>query len=213
MTINITNKQLTIGAVCIGIAIIAIILMGTLKKTVYLKRAKECHETVFQLNYMASLLSAELHDTWSEYILDDKVYFDSSDGKFYKSSWSAPSSAEWCSSFSEAIEKKSDYYEDKGVEASLDSLYSVAKKIITKMTPAPQKYSSVHADITNLFHTSEAMYNCATSPEGNLRSYTESINSLSADFKKQNSQVDIEIGEIDEEKLSQMKLEILLKFL
>lgn len=57
------------------------------------------------------------------------------------------------------------------------------------------------------------MYNCASSPEGNLRSYTEQINLLSSDYKKQESQVDIEIGELKEEEYEDFELEILFKFL
>lgn len=81
------------------------------------------------------------------------------------------------------------------------------------MTPAPKKYSEIHAHMVDLFHTAEAMYNCATSPEGSLKSYTEAINSLSADYKKQKSQVDIEIGELDEKELGEQQLSLLLKFL
>ena len=81
------------------------------------------------------------------------------------------------------------------------------------MTPAPKKYAEIHSHINDLFHTAEAMYNCAISPEGSLRSYTDAINSLSADYKKQKSQVDIEIGEVDEKELLEQQLYLLFKFM
>lgn len=215
MTINIEKKHILIGATVIGIVLLAFFGIRAMKNSAYMKQAKECQMDITLLYYGSSILSSELHDVWSDYIMEDKKYINPSTGKFYKSKWDAPSSAytEYCYNFSEAISKEADYYEGKGVNHILDSLYSAAKTTITKMTPSPKKYSEIHSHIVDLFHTAEAMYNCATSPEGSLKSYTEAINSLSADYKKQKSQVDIEIGELDEKELGEQQLSLLLKFL
>ena len=214
MTINIGKKQLTIGIIVLLVALLAVLGIGALKNASYMKKAKQCQKDIHQLNYMSSLLCSELHDVWSDYILEDKEYVDRSTGKFYKYSWGGPEGATLvhCSNFSRAIEAEAEYYEGKGINKTLDSLYSSVKALMTKMTPAPKKYAAIHSNINALFHTAEAMYNCATSPEGSLRSYTETINSLSADYKRQSSQVDIEIGELDEDEMSDKELELLLKF-
>lgn len=81
------------------------------------------------------------------------------------------------------------------------------------MTPSPQKYETIHKDISELFHTAEEMYYCAVSPEGNLRSYTAQINQLSVDYKRQSSNIDIQIGEIDSDKKSDFESKALIKFL
>lgn len=215
MTINIEKKQLLIGTIIIGIALLAILGIRTMKNSVYMKHAKECQKDITLLYYASSLLSAELHDTWSDYIMKDKTYMDKRTGKFYESRWDAPTGTEiqYCYNFSEAIAEKASLYERKGINTTIDSLYSSAKTIMTKMTPAPKKYAEIHLHINDLFHTAEAMYNCAVSPEGSLKSYTDAINLLSADYKRQKSQVDIEIGEIDEKELSEQQLYLLLKFL
>lgn len=215
MTINITKKQLTIAAAIVAAIIIAIVGVSMIKNASYMKHAKHCQKDIHQLEYMSALLSSELHDAWSEYIFDDKEYIDKNTGKFYKRHWDMPTGAdyEYCSNFSEAVNEKSKYYSGKGIQSTLDSLYSNIKTEISKMTPPPSKYSSVHPDIINLFHTAEGMYNCAIDPSGNLTSYTTSINSLSADFKKYESQVDILIGELDEEYKDDIEFDSLMKFL
>lgn len=215
MTINIEKKHLLIGVAALGVVLLGVLGLGAVKNATYMKRAKNCQKDIHFLYYASSLLSAELHDVWSEYIREDRKYVDRNTGKFYKNSWSAPSGADihYCSSFSVAISEKSDYYENKGINDYIDSLYTSVKGLMTKMTPAPKKYSEIHADINTLFHTAEAMYNCATSPEGSLVSYTSELNTLSSDYKKQSSQVDIEIGELPEEVTHDEELKILLKFL
>lgn len=170
---------------------------------------------VHQLFYMSSLLGSEVHSTWSEYIFDDKEYIDRNTRKFYSSSYNMPDSAdtEYCSDFSEAIFEKFQYYRNKGVHNTLNSLYNATKTLLQKITPSPQKYVSIHKDISELFHTAEAMYYCAVLPEGNLRSYSTQINQLSADYKKQSSNIDIQIGEIESNKKSNLEYNALIKFL
>ncbi len=215
MTINIEKKHLLIGVVALGIVLLGMLGLGAAKNATYMKRAKNCQKDIHFLYYASSLLSSELHDVWSEYIREDREYVDRNTGKFYNNSWSAPSGADmhYCSSFSVAISEKSDYYESKGVNNYIDSLYTSVKGLMTKMTPAPKKYSEIHANINALFHTAEAMYNCAVSPEGSLVSYTSELNTLSSDYKKQSSQVDIEIGELDEKELREKEYEVLMLFL
>lgn len=215
MTINIEKKHIFASAVILGVLILAILGVGLVKNSTYMKRAKHCQKDIHNLYYVSSLMASELHDVWSDYIFEDKEYIDRNTGKFYKSPWNAPDSADvhYCSNFSCAITEKSDYYGKQGVNDIIDSLYASVKQLMTKMTPAPKKYSEIHSSINALFHTTEAMYNCASSPEGNLRSYTEQINLLSSDYKKQASQVDIEIGELKEEEYEDFELEILFKFL
>lgn len=215
MTINIEKKHIVVGAIIVGVIIAAIIGAGAIKNAAYMKRAKNCQREIHNLYYVSSLMASELHDVWSDYIFEDKEYIDRNTGRFYKYTWNAPDSADvhYCSNFSRAIAEKSDYYEKQGLNDIMDSLYTSVKQLMTKMTPAPKKYSEIHSSINALFHTTEAMYNCASSPEGNLRSYTEQINSLSADYKKQESQVDIEIGELKKEEYKDFELEVLLKLL
>ena len=213
MTINIEKKHLVIGAIVLGVIILGIVCGGMIKNSTYMKRAKHCQQDVQLLYRTSSLLAAQLHDVWSDYIREDKKYIDRTTGKFYKWRYDTKIDLYYCSSFSEAISEEQEYYENKGVNDALDSLYASAKKTITKMTPAPKKYSSIHSSIVDLFHTAEAMYNCASSPEGSLVSYTDMINTLSADFKKQSSQVDIEIGELDKQVVLEQELAVLKKFL
>lgn len=215
MTINIEKKHLVIGAITLGVILLAIFGSGAAKNAAYMKRAKNCQKDIHLLYYTSSLLSSELHDVWSDYIREDKEYIDRNTGKFYKSRWSAPDDADmhYCSSFSNAIAEEAEYYDKKGINDYLDSLYNSVKGLMTKMTPAPKKYSEIHSNINALFHTAEAMYNCASSPEGSLLSYTQELNSLSSDYKKQSSQVDIEIGELSEEEIDDAELKVLLKFL
>lgn len=202
MTINIEKKHLVIVAIALGVVLLATLGLGASKNSTYMKRAKNCQKDVTMLYYSSSLLSAAIHDVWAEYIRDDKKYFDESTGKFYKNRWDL----DYCSNFSEAIAEIQEYYEDKGVNNYIDSLYISVKGLMTKMTSAPKKYSEIHANINSLFHTAEAMYNCASSPEGSLLSYTDAINTLSADYKKQSSQVDIEIGELSDDELNDEKV-------
>lgn len=213
MTINIEKKHLVIGVIVLGVIILGIVGGGIIKNATYMKRAKHCQEDVHVLYKTSALLAAQLHDVWSDYIREDKKYIDRSTGKFYKWRYDSRLDLYYCSSFSEAISEEQEYYENKGVNDVLDSLYASAKKTITKMTPAPKKYSTIHSSIVDLFHTAEAMYNCASSPEGSLVSYTDMINTLSADFKKQSSQVDIEIGESDKHVIAEQEYAILKKFL
>lgn len=220
MTINIEKKHIIIFLVIVAILSFGFFATSWLKNKEYDKNLKMCQENVHVLYYMSSILSEEIHDTWRNYIFDDKKYVDTTTGKFYKSSssWNLPSNVdnsnlEYCYNFSEAIAQKVDYYKHKNVNNTLDSLYSVTKTLITEMTPAPSKYEALHREICDFFHTAEAMYNCATSPEGSLQSYTSTINTLSSDYKKQSSNIDIQIGEIDEYKKTKLELEVLLMFL
>lgn len=215
MEIKIGKKQFVLGCIIAAIIVAALCAYICIKNSTYSKRLKECQMNVHQLFYMSSLLGSEVHSTWSEYIFDDKEYIDKNTGKFYSSSFDIPDSADavYCSDFSEAISEKSQYYRNKGVHHTLDSLYNVTKVLLQKMTPAPQKYTSIHKDIGELFHTAEAMYYCAVSPEGNLRSYSTQINQLSADYKKQSSNIDIQIGEIASDKKSDLEYKALIKFL
>ena len=57
------------------------------------------------------------------------------------------------------------------------------------------------------------MYNSAVSPEGNLQSYSTQINQLSIEYKKQSSNIDIQIGEIDSSKQSDLEINALIKFM
>lgn len=200
MTINITKKQIIIAAAVIAGLVVVILAGGAIKNANYKKNAKKCQENLYGLYSISSYASALIHDTWSEYIFKDKEYFDSSNGKFYEryDSFNRPG-ATWCEDFNDAIAHKRRYMREKGVYRTIDSLYRDTKAIMTKMTPPPSKYNTIHNDINTLYRTVEGMYNCASSPEGNLRSYTEMINRLSADYKIQMSQVDIEIGEVDKE--------------
>lgn len=215
MEIKIEKKQIILG--CIIATVIIAVLCGyiSIRNSTYSKRLKECQISVHQIFYMSSLLSSEIHSTWSEYIFDDKEYIDRNTGKFYSYRYDMPDSAdiEHCRDFSEAIAEKSQYYRNKGVHQTLDSLYRTTKALLQKMTPSPQKYASIHKDIGELFHTAEAMYYCAVSPEGNLRSYSMRINQLSADYTTQSSNIDIQIGEIDSNKKSNLEFNTLIKFL
>lgn len=215
MTINIGKKQVIIAVIAVVTIVVGFFGLSSMKNSKYEKNAKHCQENVHMLYYMSALMSSEIHDTWRNYIFDDKEYIDRNTGKFYERSWNMPDDADekWCSSFSVAIAEKTNYYEKKGVKTTLDSLYSATKSLLTEMTPAPKKFNALHNDIVELFHTTEAMYNCAVSPEGNLQSYTAEINSLSSDYKKQSSNVDIQIGEVDEFKKSEFELAALMKFL
>lgn len=214
MEIKIEKKQFVLG--CIIIAVIGIILGGYtyVRNSTYSNRLKDCQSNIHQLFYMSSLLSSEIHSTWSGYIFDDLNYIDKKTGKFYES-YNLPnnSEGEYCLNFSEAIAKKSQYYREKGVHQTLDSLYNTTKSLLQKMTPCPQKYTSIHKDISELFHTAEAMYYCAVSPEGNLQSYSMQINKLSTEYKKQSSNIDIQIGEIDPDKKSDLEFNALFEFI
>ena len=46
------------------------------------------------LYYMSALMSSEIHDTWRNYIFDDKEYIDRNTGKFYERSWNMPDDAD-----------------------------------------------------------------------------------------------------------------------
>lgn len=212
MTINIGKKQLIIGVVAIAVIIVGVFGVSALKNSAYEKNAKQMQRNIHELYYTSSILSSEIHTTWRDYIMDDKEYMDKVTGKFYEDSWGVPNEYKWCSSFSVAIAEKQGYYEDKGVQDSLDSLYSATKALLTEMTPAPDKFKDFHSDLSELFHTAEAMYNCAVDPDGNLQSYTNEINTLTSDYKKQSSNIDILIGEIDEVEKSKLELDALMKF-
>ena len=187
MEIKIEKKQIVLGCIIIGAIVAVICGYIYIRNSTYSKRLKECQMNIHQIYYMSSILSSEVHTTWRDYIFDDKKYLDKNTGRFYVSRYSMPDSADtkYCVDFSEAIMEKSQYYRKKGVHQTLDSLYDATKVLLRKMTPSPQKYETIHKDISELFHTAEEMYYCAVSPEGNLRSYTAQINQLSVDYKRQ----------------------------
>lgn len=213
MTINIGKKQLIIAIVTIVLIIIGVFGFSVIKHSVYENNAKQLQKNIHELYYTSALLSSEIHTTWSDYIFDDKEYMDIATGKFYEYSWELPDEYKWCSSFSVAIAEKQGYYDAKGVQDSLNSLYSATKSLLTEMTPAPEKFKDFHSDLSELFHTAEAMYNCAVDPDGNLQSYTNEINTLASAYKKQSSNIDILIGEIDEVEKSKLERDALMKFL
>ena len=215
MEIKIEKKQIVLGCIIIGAIVAVICGYIYIRNSTYSKRLKECQMNIHQIYYMSSILSSEVHTTWRDYIFDDKKYLDKNTGRFYVSRYSMPDSADtkYCVDFSEAIMEKSQYYRKKGVHQTLDSLYDATKVLLRKMTPSPQKYETIHKDISELFHTAEEMYYCAVSPEGNLRSYTAQINQLSVDYKRQSSNIDIQIGEIDSDKKSDFESKALIKFL
>lgn len=217
MTINIEKKHILIFVGLAVLAVVGIIGMQSYKNKQYEKNIKICQENVYVLYFMSSILSAEIHDTWRGYIFDDKKYVDPETGKFYKSRYGLPASVKsenimYCSSFSEAIAHKARYFMKRNVNHTLDSLYSATKALITQMTPAPSKHEALHRDFCELFLTSEAMYNYATNPEGSLQSYTSSINTISTEYNKHSSNIDIQIGEIEESKVAELKFKALLKF-
>lgn len=212
MTINIGKKQLIIAVVAFLVIAIGVLGVSALKNSSYEKNAKQMQKNIHELYYTSSILSSELHTTWRDYIMDDKEYMDKVTGKFYEDSWDVPNEYKWCSSFSVAIAEKQRFYEDKGVEGSLDSLYSATKLLLTEMTPSPKKFRELHSDLSELFHTAEAMYNCAVDPDGNLQSYTSEINTLTSTYKKQSSNIDILIGEMDSVEKSKLELDALMKF-
>lgn len=218
MTINIERKQITFIVISIIIVCIAICGISAIRKISYKKNAKQCQESIHQLYYTSSLLSSEIHSTWRDYIFDNKKYFDKETGRFYVSErkHNLPEGViidEYCSNFSEAIFEKSNYYKNKGIHDIIDTLYHDIKESLQDMTPAPKKFTSLHQDLQELFHTAEAMYFCATSPEGNLQSYTSSINDLSSEYKRKASNIDIQIGEIDESKRLSIESSALSSFL
>ena len=219
MTININKKYFIISVICVIVLVSGFIFLSWMKNNEYEKNVKQCQENIHSLYYMSSILSAEIHDTWRDYIFDGKKYVDTTTGKFYSSSgsWDLPvnvdgSNLEYCYDFSEAISQKVYYFKKKKVNNTLDSLYSDTKTLIIEMTPPPTKFEVFHKEFCDFFHVAEAMYDCATSPEGSLQSYTSTINTLSSDFKKQSSNIDIQIGEIDEHKKVALQLNALLRF-
>ncbi len=215
MTINIEKKQLVTSAVVVIVVLVGVFGFLAVKNATYEKNAKSCQENIHKLYYMSALLSSEIHDTWNNYIFDDKEYIDRNTGKFYETSYDMPNDADkkWCSNFSEAIAEKLVYYKQKGIENTLDSLHSTTKSLLSPMTPAPKKFYTLHKDLNELFHTAEAMYNCAVSPEGNLQSYTNTRHTLSSEYKKQSSNLDIQIGEVDPLKKNKFELKALTQFL
>ena len=211
MTVNIKGKHIAVGFIVFILIGLGVFGFTWSKKVAYMENVKICQEKIHSLYYMSMLLSAELQDTWSDFIYDDEEYFDENTGEFYVS-YKRTDSSYRLENFSQAIACKSMYYSNKGVQKELESLYSETKHLLTEMTPSPKKYTTLHININELFHTAETMYNCAISPEGNLSSYTSLLNQLSTDYKKQSSGIDIQIGEIASDKKKELERSAIKKF-
>lgn len=208
MTINIKNKYLFFVAGIIVILSVAFIVFNSIRNEKYEKNVKVCQENLYKLYFMSTLAASDVQTTWQEYIFDDKTYMDKNTGKFYSYSYEVPGDSElYCYDFNDAISAKVSFFQTTKASVTMDSLYIATKNILKELTPAPRKYKELHEDINELFHTAEAMYNCAILPQGSLQSYTSSINELYGEYTKQSSKVDIIIGELDEKKKTRFELE------
>ncbi len=202
MVIDIKKKYLFLVAGIIVILSAAFIVFNSIRNENYEKNVKVCQENIYKLYFMSTLAASDIQTTWQEYIFDDKKYMDKKTGKFYSSPYDLPADADeqYCYDFNDAIVAKVSFLQNRKAFVTMDSLYTATKNLLKELTPAPKKYKDLHEDINELFHTAEAMYNCAILPQGNLQSYTSSINELYTEYTKQSSKVDIIIGELDEKK-------------
>ena len=211
------RKKITIISIIAGFILLAIAGVIVGRNLIYKKNAKDCQLVIQKLYFASSMAASRIHDNWMEYIFDDKHYIDLNNGKMYKfpySSYNFPEGhhSAYCYDITDVVQETSDYLDDLTVTDTIKNLYYTSKRLMTKMTPAPSRYRTVNYNITQLFHAVEELYDCAVSPDGNLESYTKSINSSSSDYKKYSSQVEIEFGDADPVELTTFLFTIQLMF-
>lgn len=118
-----------------------------------------------------SYICEDLRKIWSEFIFDDKKYFDEERGTFAKNSYLGS----YCSDFSEAINKKLQWNKEK-LSSKYGNTYRKAKVTYKEMTPPPSKYKEAHVYVRQMFKAMDQLHDLATNPTGNLKSYSNDAN-------------------------------------
>lgn len=154
----------------------------------YEKNLKEFVVEASKSAMTSGYVCEDLRSVWSGYIFDDKKYYKRSTGTFTRSSWEAD---DYCSDFSEAVNKKIKWNEEH-LSSELSEPYYTAKRLYKEMTPPPGKYKDTHVYVKNMFKAMEKLHDLSTNPTGNLSSYSSNVNETLEEFTSALSDLNIE---------------------
>ena len=144
-------------------------------------------------------LCDNLHTVWQEYIFDDKVYFNNSNGTFSKY-YSYDN--EYCSNFSEAVNRKIQW--NKGQQTfELTEFYRKAERLYKDMTPPPGKYKEIHTYVKQIFKAMERLHDLSENPTGNLSTYssyyTDAVNDYSSALSDLSNECKIDFSKVEDD--------------
>lgn len=168
--------------VSVSILILAVLVFVLIKKYTneksYEKHLKEFVTEAETSSIASAYICDDLRKVWQEYIFDDKEFFNQADGtfsKYYSDDY------EYCSNFSEAVNRKIRWNEDH-LSSGLNDSYLTAKRLYKEMTPPPSKYKDIHTYVKQMFKAMERLHELSVNPEGNFSSYSSDCNTTANEF-------------------------------
>lgn len=163
---------ITIAAVVACIVLAIVFINKHSKEKAYEENLKEFIVESGKASMASAYICEDLRTIWHDYIFEDKEFFDRSSGTFTQS-WGSGDT--YCSSFSEAVNKKIAWNKEH-LPSSITEPYYKAKRLYKEMTPPPSKYKDVHVYVKQMFKAMERLHGLSEDPTGNLSTYSSNCN-------------------------------------
>lgn len=159
------------------------------------KYEKNRKEFVTQANKATGLyitMCEGIRQVWYDYIFENKKYYDPEDGTFLNGrTFRAGKEEIYCSNFSEAIQKRMEWYETK-ITPEMSESFAEAKRLYKEMTPPPSEFEETHRYVKQMFKAMDKLKDYAESPTGNYREYTSGCNECVEEYTSALKDLEIE---------------------
>lgn len=156
---------------------------------------KNRKEFVVQANKATGLyitMCEGIRQVWYDYIFEDKKYYDPEDGTFLNGrTFRANKEEIYCSDFSEAIQKRMEWYAEK-LTPEMREPFVEARRLYKAMTPPPGKFEETHKYVKQMFKAMDKLKEYAENPTGNYREYASSCNECVEEYTSALKDLEIE---------------------
>ncbi len=186
------KTKLAILAIAIIIIIGGFIGYNSYKSAQYEKIRKEFVEQANNATGLYIAMCEGIREAWYGYIFEDKKYYSNNDGQLKTSrECMLESDVDYCANFSQAIQKKMEWYESK-ITPEMQAPFYEAKRLYKEMIPPPSKFEETHRYVKQIYKAMDKLKELAENPTGNLREYTSNCNECAEEYTSALKDLEIE---------------------
>jgi hypothetical protein len=152
----------------------------------YKQNLKVAYTQAKVLKESSTLVAEQIAATWNSAIFNHQYSFGSHSG--------------YVSDFNDALVKLMQEPEIIQVNKSIDSLRSILKVSMEKLTDPPTKYKDTYNDLVTLYSSLSELSNMATNPSGSLQTYRQNLNDLTSKVNSTFSEIEVRNPGIEQKK-------------
>jgi FKBP-type peptidyl-prolyl cis-trans isomerase len=186
MTITISRKSITAGAIAIIVIVLGIFIYQKYSISRYEKAAKEMKiNTSVNIALLGEVLN-DIHDAWNTGIEGGSIQ--NADGEDI-----------YVHDMTEAVQIRLAYWKSKGIYDIIDSLAKETSDDMEIMSNTPSKYKDIQKAFTEIYNNTNELISLSKVPQYSLVAFSQKINDLSMNVNSKIKETDLLIKVTDDE--------------